>query len=95
MDGVGVGDGAGAGLGVGEGVGVGDGAIAGAGSGLRDGPDRRRRVEFGVAAVTFCNDEGDCALPAAAILAIEAFGVAFCTTLQATAAKISAIAIRM
>jgi hypothetical protein len=76
-------------------VGEGDGAIAGAGSGLRDGPERRRRVEFVVSDVTFCNDEEDCVLSAAAILAIEAFGVALCTTLQPTAARIGAIAIRM
>ncbi len=93
VDGVGVGDGAGAGLGVGEGIGVGDGAIVGAGSGLRDGPDRRRRVELGVSLVTFCNDEEDCALADASILAIELVGVAFCTTLQPTA-KNTASAIR-
>ena len=85
--GVGLGDG----VGVGEGVGVGDGAIAG--SGLRDGPDRRRRVELGVSLVTFCNDEEDCALADASILAVELVGVAFCTTLQPTA-KNTASAIR-
>jgi hypothetical protein len=76
-------------------VGVGDEAVAGAGSGRRDGPDRRRRVELELPVVTFCNDEEDCALADAAILAVELVGVALCTTLHPTAAKISASSVRM
>jgi len=93
--GVGVGDGVGLGEGAGEGVGAGDDAVATAGSGLCDGPDRRRRVELGLPAVTFCNCEEDCALAAAAILTVELVGVAFCTTLHPTVVKISVIARRM
>lgn len=55
---------------------MGDEALAGAGSGLRDGPDRRRRVELRLLVVTFCNVE-DWALAAAAILTVELAGVAF------------------
>jgi len=93
--GVGVGDGVGLGEGAGEGVGAGDDAVVGAGWGLWDGPDRRRRVELGLPAVTFCNCEEDCALAAAAILTVELVGVAFCTTLHPTVVKISVIARRM
>ena len=45
--------------------------------------------------VTFCNDEEDCVLADAAILTVVLVGVGLCTTLHPTAAKISAIAIRM
>ena len=98
VEGVGVGDcvglGEGVGAGVDEGVGVGD-ELVGEGSGLCDGPDRRRRVELGLPVVTFCNDEEDCALAPAAIRTVELVGVAFCTTLHPTAAKISVIATKI
>jgi hypothetical protein len=90
--GLGVGDGDGLGEGVGLGVGVGAAGV-GEGSGLRDGPDRRRRVELDVLDVAFSIDEEDCALAAAAILAVASVGVAFGTTLQPTAASVRAIAI--
>lgn len=80
--GVGVGLGKGAGLGVGAGAGV----DAGAGSGRREGPDRRWRVDV--------DKEESCVFAEAAILAVAPVGVAFCTTLQPTAAIIKAIVIR-
>jgi hypothetical protein len=86
--------------GVGEAVGVGDGAGEatgeGAGSGRYGSPEWRERAGTDVSTVVSADDEAeDCPMVEEAIRAIPAGDVdCFWTTLQATALKIRAIAIR-